>query len=101
MPSVLSTLAGEVSNALRFSNLERADAGLLVLAETPIQQAGGLIPVRRAAFANQSEHHGDHQAATTPLGRGDECLLGCFGPACLAAKRAGIPMQQLVLVHQR
>ena len=48
------------------ARLQRADAGLRAERETPVEQAGGLIPIRRAARFHQPVHHGDHQPAARP-----------------------------------
>ncbi len=75
--------------------------GARVLREAPVQQAGGLIPVGRAALFDQAVHHRDHQSTSVSVGGGDERLPGRIGETGLAADRAGIAVQQLVLVDQR
>src|SRR3979490_1050978 len=66
---------------------------LAVLAEAPIQQTDGLaIHIARAV------HLHDHQAVTVALCGADEGVLREVREAGLADQRAGIALQQLVLV---
>ena len=84
--------------------LQRTDGGLRTERETPVEQAGGLIPVRRAARFHQPVHHGDHQPAalnTWACGGAHERLARGISEARLAAQGAGLAAQQLVLVEDR
>ncbi len=81
--------------------LERADAGLRVEGETPVEQGRSLIPIRRSALFDQPVHHGDHQAAAAAGGGTHERLASGVGVARLAADRARVPLQQLVLVDDQ
>ena len=57
--------------------------------ETPVEQGGGLIPVGRAAFLDESVHHGDDEAPTVALRRADEGLAGRVGETRLPPSMPG------------
>src|ERR1700756_2652692 len=66
---------------------------LAVLAEAPVQQ-----PDRLAVHIARAVHLHDHDAVTVALCGADESVLSQVREAGLADQRAGITLQQLVLV---
>src|SRR5207237_3459707 len=64
--------------------------------ETPVEQRGALLPaaLRRGLRAQQR----DHEPASVPRGAAHETVPGQLGEAGLAAQRARVVVDQLVLV---